>query len=88
MPQQIPLSRRECARALTGKCLSLGEGAGKAGGAARAAELRASAIAAAHRDEAPPLAGYLSWVAKFEETMQLWQKAQGRFAKPFGSARG
>jgi hypothetical protein len=56
-------------------------------GAARAAELRASAIAAGHRDEAPPLAGYLSWVAKFEETIQLWQKAQGRFEKAFSSPR-
>lgn len=26
-------------------------------------------------------------VAKFEEAMQLWQKAQGRFEKAFGSAR-
>ena len=26
-------------------------------------------------------------VAKFEEAMQLWQKAQGRFEKTFGSAR-
>jgi DNA-binding MarR family transcriptional regulator len=26
-------------------------------------------------------------VTKFEETMQLWQKAQGRFEKTFGSAR-
>jgi DNA-binding MarR family transcriptional regulator len=26
-------------------------------------------------------------VAKFEEAMQLWQKAQGRFEKAFGPAR-
>ena len=26
-------------------------------------------------------------LAKFEEAMQLWQKAQGRFEKAFGSAR-
>jgi DNA-binding MarR family transcriptional regulator len=26
-------------------------------------------------------------IAKFEEAMQLWQKAQGRFEKAFGSAR-
>jgi DNA-binding MarR family transcriptional regulator len=26
-------------------------------------------------------------VAKFEEAIQLWQKAQGRFEKAFGSAR-
>ncbi len=26
-------------------------------------------------------------VAKFEETMRLWRKAQGRFEKAFGSAR-